>query len=99
MSRTDFPGAAVDAGLEFQAAHHFAGGRFGVGVAYMLMLTIDIVCVDGVDHCAHDAFTLALGFQFVVHVLVFGDEREVQAERSEEHTSELQSLMRSSYAV
>src|SRR3546814_5844349 len=62
--------------------------------------------LDGVDHRRENIFFLQAGARqglllrvFLDDVDHFGDRDTADQARSEEHTSELQSLMRSSYAV
>src|SRR3546814_857682 len=82
MTCADFPASAVDTGLEFQAAYHLAGGFFRVDVAHLHWLAIEIVCDDGVDYRAYDAFGLAQCFQLFGHFLALGDEREILANQA-----------------
>src|SRR3546814_994993 len=49
------------------------------------------------DRAGNDVADLLQHFEEVA--AAFGDERRISGDRSEEHTSELQSLMRISYAV
>src|SRR3546814_982367 len=79
----DFAGAAQDAGRALVALE----GRLGIAAQHAL----DLVRRQAVDHHADGAVEEGRIAQLFGHVL--------QRQRSEEHTSELQSLMRISYAV
>jgi hypothetical protein len=79
VRRTDFPGTAVEAGLEAQAPHHLARGFLGVGIADVQRLA-GFFGHDGVDEVSGDAVAGALRVQLGRHVLALGDQREVVAE-------------------
>src|SRR3546814_7595505 len=70
------------------------GGDFGVGAARdHLGEGKEMLFLLRVEPCGE------AGRDLLLHVLTEGKEGAVQPDRSEEHTSELQSLMRISYAV
>lgn len=79
VRRTDFPGTAVEAGLEAQAPHHLARGFLGVGIADVQRLA-GFFGHDGVDEVSGDAVAGTLRVQLGRHVLAFRDQREVVAE-------------------
>src|SRR3546814_1599320 len=78
----------------------YRGGRFGFGWPAESSWDRILECVCGVRQCSCARFRRHCGqFHAPGPVWVFRRRPDRHSERSEEHTSELQSLMRISYAV
>src|SRR3546814_6213681 len=74
----------------------------GVIVAGTLILLYDLYVADLVVTVAIAAYVLYQGFSMIgrtIRILMGAAPPDIEFDRSEEHTSELQSLMRISYAV